>query len=174
MCSEDARLPGNSVMGTPVVLLPLPDHCALPVRNVYDAFRQGSQQRSEKSMLEIFKCGNCGKIVTISHEGAGQLVCCGRPMVKQAENSVDASNEKHVPVVEKQGDGILVKVGSVPHPMEPAHYIAWIEVMAGPYLYVKGLKPGEKPEAFFPVSSPDVKVREYCNIHGLWTNKPHH
>ncbi len=67
-------------------------------------------------MLEIFKCGNCGKIVTISHEGAGQLVCCGRPMVKQAENSVDASNEKHVPVVEKQGDGILVKALISPPP----------------------------------------------------------
>ena len=124
-------------------------------------------------MLEIFKCDNCGKIVTISHEGAGQLVCCGRPMVQQRENTVDASTEKHVPVVEKQGDGILVKVGSVPHPMEAAHSIEWIEVMSGPFLSVKGLKPGEKPESSFPVSSADVKVRAYCNLHGLWSNKPH-
>lgn len=124
-------------------------------------------------MLEIFKCANCGKIVAIAHEGAGQLVCCGRPMVQQRENTVEASTEKHVPVVEKQGDGILVQVGSVPHPMEAAHYIEWIEVMSGPTLYVKGAKPGEKPEASFPVPSADVKVRAYCNLHGLWSNKPH-
>jgi superoxide reductase len=123
--------------------------------------------------LEIFKCANCGKIVAIAHEGAGQLVCCGRPMVQQVENTVDASTEKHVPVVETYGNGILAKVGSVPHPMEAAHYIEWIEVMSGPTLYVKGLKPGEKPEASFPVPSADVKVRAYCNLHGLWSNKPH-
>ena len=124
-------------------------------------------------MLEIFKCANCGKIVMIIHEGAGQLVCCGMPMARQMENTVDASTEKHIPVVEKSGDGIIVKVGSVPHPMEDAHFIEWIEVISGPSIYVKGLKPGEKPEASFPVLSKDVKVRAYCNLHGLWSNKPH-
>jgi superoxide reductase len=57
--------------------------------------------------------------------------------------------------------------------MEAAHYIEWIEVMSGPTLYVKGGKRGEKPEASFPVPSADVKVRAYCNLHGLWSNKPH-
>jgi len=123
-------------------------------------------------VLEIFKCENCGKIVMVIHDGDGQLVCCGKPMVQQKENTVDASLEKHVPVVEKSGDGILVKVGAAPHPMEAAHYIDWIEVTTGPYLYVKGLKPGDKPEASFPLPSTNVKARAYCNIHGLWTNKP--
>jgi superoxide reductase len=123
-------------------------------------------------MLEIFKCANCGKIVMIVHEGSGQLVCCGRPMAQQVENTVDASTEKHVPVVEKGGDGILVKVGSATHPMEAAHYINWIEVISGSSMNVRGLKPGEKPEASFPGGSTDVKVRAYCNIHGLWSNKP--
>jgi superoxide reductase len=125
-------------------------------------------------MLEIFKCANCGKIVAVAHEGAGQLVCCGRQMIQQVENTIDASTEKHVPVVENHGDGILVKVGTVPHPMEASHYIQWIEVMSGSNLFVKGLKPGEKPEAYFPVTTPEVKAREYCNLHGLWTNKPQH
>jgi superoxide reductase len=124
-------------------------------------------------MLEIFKCANCGKIVMIAHEGAGKLVCCGMPMVQQVENTVDASTEKHIPVVEKSADGIMVKVGSVPHPMEATHFIEWIEVISGPSLYVKGLKPGDKPEVSFPVPSKDVKVRSYCNLHGLWSNKPH-
>ena len=124
-------------------------------------------------MLEVFKCGKCGKIVMVVSDGGGQLVCCGMPMTKQIENTVDASTEKHVPVVEPHPQGIRVKVGSVPHPMEEAHHIQWIEVISGPSLYVKGLKPGEKPEAVFPVSSKDIKVREYCNLHGLWSNKPH-
>lgn len=124
-------------------------------------------------MLEVFKCGKCGKIVMVVGEGDGTLACCGAPMVKQAENTVDASNEKHVPVVESRGKEILVRVGSVPHPMEAAHHLQWIEVISGPYLHVKGLKPGDKPEAVFPVSSTDVKVRAYCNLHGLWSNKPH-
>lgn len=124
-------------------------------------------------MLEVYKCGTCGKIVMVVSDGDGELVCCGVPMTMQVENTVDASTEKHVPVVEQRGQGILVKVGSVPHPMEQAHYIQWIEVISGNSLFVKGLKPGEKPEAVFPVASKDIKARAYCNIHGLWSNKPH-
>ena len=39
-------------------------------------------------------------------------------------------------------------------------------------MYVRGLLPGEKPEAEFGVTDTDVKVRAYCNVHGLWTNRP--
>lgn len=123
-------------------------------------------------MLEIYKCGNCGKIVEIAHEGQGQLVCCNRPMVRQEENTVDAANEKHVPVVEAGADGITVKVGSVAHPMESSHYIEWIEVMAGPELYLKRLKAGDAPQATFPALEGDVRARAYCNLHGLWSDKP--
>ena len=123
-------------------------------------------------MLDVFKCGKCGKMVMVVSNGDGQLVCCGMPMTMQEENTVDASTEKHVPVVESQGQGILVKVGSVPHPMDESHHLQWIEVISGPWLYVKGLKPGDKPEAVFPVPLKDVKARTYCNLHGLWSNKP--
>lgn len=124
-------------------------------------------------MLDVFKCATCGQIVMVVSEGDGQLVCCGKPMDRQIENTVDASNEKHVPVVESQGQGILVKVGAIPHPMDASHYIQWIEVISGPSLFVKGLKPGEKAEASFQVPLKNVKVRAYCNLHGLWSNKPH-
>lgn len=123
-------------------------------------------------MLEIYKCGTCGKIVTITHEGQGQLVCCKQPMQKQGENTVDAANEKHVPVVEKGPDGITVTVGSVHHPMEPSHYIEWIEVLSGPERFVKHLKAGEVPQASFPALEGDVRARAYCNLHGLWSDKP--
>lgn len=123
-------------------------------------------------MLEIYKCGTCGKIVTITHEGAGQLVCCKQPMAKQGENTVDAANEKHVPVVEMGAGGITVTVGSVNHPMEPTHYIEWIEVIAGPERFVKHLKAGEAPKAVFPAKGGDVRARAYCNLHGLWSDRP--
>ena len=44
-------------------------------------------------------------------------------------NTVDASNEKHVPVVTRLDDcRIKVEVVSVPHPMLPEHHIAFIYV----------------------------------------------
>ena len=118
--------------------------------------------------FEIYKCEVCGNMVEMIHEGKGELVCCGAPMKLMAENTVDASKEKHVPVVEKKADGILVKVGAAPHPMEEKHYIEWIEVIVDGKSCRKFLKPGDAPEAFFPITGNDLTVREYCNIHGLW------
>lgn len=123
------------------------------------------------SVLEIYKCELCGNIVEVMHEGAGELVCCGEPMKLMAENTVDASKEKHVPVIER-GDGtIKVKVGSVPHPMEEKHYIEWVEIIADGKAYRQFLKPGEAPEAVFNVSAKQVTAREYCNLHLLWKSE---
>lgn len=118
--------------------------------------------------LEIYKCDICGNIVEVLHGGVGELVCCGQPMTRQKENTVDAAKEKHVPVVEKKDGGWLVKVGSVAHPMEEKHYIEWIELLADGKAYRQFLKPGDAPEAFFPVAATKVTAREYCNLHGLW------
>lgn len=118
--------------------------------------------------LEIYKCEVCGNIVEVLHAGGGELVCCGQPMVLMTENTVDASKEKHVPVIEKVEGGYLVKVGGVAHPMEEKHYIEWIELIADGKCYREFLKPGQAPEAFFCVKADKVAAREYCNIHGLW------
>lgn len=119
---------------------------------------------------EVYKCEACGNIVIAIHEGDGDLVCCGEEMILMTENTVDAAKEKHVPVVEKDGDKITVKVGSVPHPMEEKHYIEWIECQIGDTVFTKMLKPGDAPEAEFCACglSGDIVVREYCNLHGLW------
>jgi len=118
--------------------------------------------------LQIYKCGVCGNMVEVVHASGGQLVCCGQPMNLMAENSVDASKEKHVPMIEKTSNGISVKVGSVPHPMEDKHYIEWIEIIVDGKAYRQFLKPGDKPEAVFCVEGNDIIAREYCNVHGLW------
>jgi len=117
---------------------------------------------------KIFKCTPDGMIVETLNDGNCELVCCGTPMVEQVENTVDASREKHVPVIEKTANGIQVKVGAAPHPMEQKHYIMWIEVRDGNRVYRQFLMPGQAPEAEFPINSTNVVAREYCNLHGLW------
>ena len=117
---------------------------------------------------QVYKCNVCGNIVELLHEGSGQLVCCGRPMELMEEQTADATTEKHVPVIEKASGGTLVKVGSVPHPMEAKHYIEWIELNVDGASYKKFLKPGDKPEAFFPVEGANLSAREYCSVHFLW------
>lgn len=117
---------------------------------------------------QVYKCEICGNIVEVVHAAGGELFCCGQPMKLMEENKVDASLEKHVPVIEKTKVGFKVKVGSVPHPMEQAHYIEWIELVADGKAYRAYLKPGEKPEAEFCIKAAKVTAREYCNLHGLW------
>ncbi len=117
---------------------------------------------------QIYKCNVCGNIVEVLHAGGGQLVCCGQPMELLAEKTKDEGLEKHVPVIERTKDGVKVKVGSVPHPMEEKHYIEWIEIIADGKVQRAHLKPGQKPEAEFCVKANKIGAREYCNLHGLW------
>ena len=117
---------------------------------------------------EIYRCPICGNIVEVLNHGAGELVCCGKPMILQKENTTDAAQEKHVPVVEKTDFGYRVKVGSVEHPMLDEHYIQWIELLTPTSVLRRELKPGCKPEATFITSEECLCVREYCNLHGLW------
>jgi superoxide reductase len=122
-------------------------------------------------MFEVYKCETCGNMTKVIHASGGSMVCCGQPMTLLTEKTDDVGKEKHVPVVEKSAKGILVKIGSVPHPMEEKHFIEWVEVRSGENVFVRRFRPGEKPEAEFCFADPDVKVRAYCNVHGLWTNK---
>jgi superoxide reductase len=118
---------------------------------------------------QIFKCEACGNIIEVLHGGDGELVCCGEEMVRFEEKAAaDEGKEKHVPVIEASDDGVTVKVGSNPHPMEEKHYIEWIEVIDGDTCCRHFLKPGQKPEAFFEGGNRIVSAREYCNVHGLW------
>ena len=118
--------------------------------------------------LGIYKCEVCDNIVEVVHAGAGELVCCGKPMKLMAENTTDASREKHVPVIVKVSGGVKVSVGSIPHPMEEKHYIEWIEIIADGKAYRQFLSPGKAAEAFFPLEAASITAREYCNLHGLW------
>lgn len=120
------------------------------------------------SRYEVYKCEICGNIVEVLHPGKGQLICCNKPMVLMKENTVEASYEKHIPVLEKTGESILVKVGSQPHPMEETHYIEWIEIINDGRILRQFLNPKEEPKASFTEKGEKIYAREYCNLHGLW------
>lgn len=118
----------------------------------------------------MYTIAKCAAIVEVQYEGAGELHCCGQPMKLMVENTVDASHEKHVPVGDREGSILAVKVSSAPHSMTEEHYIEWIEVLVGNKTYREFLKPGQAPQVIFcidPGNEPIV-LREYCNLHGLW------
>jgi len=120
---------------------------------------------------QIYKCEVCGNIVEMVHTGAGKLVCCGQPMKLMEDKVEEQGYEKHLPVVEMTDAGTIVKVGSVPHPMEEKHYIEWVEIITNDRVVRKQLKPGDVPEVKFCIKEGIIKVREFCNIHLLWATK---
>jgi len=118
----------------------------------------------------FFKCNRCGTIVGVV-EGTGErLVCCGEKMSPLVANSVDAAKEKHVPCVTVKGGEVIVKVGSVEHPMTAEHHIAWIYLQSEKGGQRRILPHDGKPEAVFALTEGDrpVAVFAYCNLHGLW------
>lgn len=124
-----------------------------------------------KEKLQLFKCQCCDFVLEVTSpiSCCDDLSCCGKPMLLLEEKTSDAGKEKHVPVLSQGHAGVKIAVGSVPHPMEQDHFIEWIEVVNGDYQNRKFLKPGEKPEAEFYVPMQNgLKVRAYCNKHGLW------
>lgn len=121
-------------------------------------------------LRQVYKCNVCGNIVEVVHAGTGELVCCGAPMDLQQEKNEDEGSEKHVPVIERTGQGVIVKVGSVPHPMETKHHIEWIEVITEHRTYRKTLDLDQEPWAEFFLEAEHVNARAYCNIHGLWVS----
>lgn len=120
--------------------------------------------------LGIYKCEKCGNIAQVLHGEKPPVTCCGKPMERLVENTVDAAVEKHVPVVEKIDGGYKVSVGSVAHPMTPDHWIEWIELVScdGKYVQRMMLEPTSTPEATFKCDADKVTAMAYCNLHGLW------
>ena len=120
--------------------------------------------------MKFYKCEVCGKIIAMVKETAVPTMCCGQPMKEIIPGSVDASLEKHVPVVSVDGKKVTVTVGAVEHPMTDEHYIQWIAINTKEGRQRKVLKPGDAPKAVFVLSDSDeyVSALAFCNLHGLW------
>lgn len=127
-------------------------------------------------ILEFYKCNICGNFVEVVLPGEGELVCCGQPMEKMREQTEkeEMLSEKHVPVIEKTQEGVEVRIGSMPHPMEDNHYIMFIETNSEDKRYVKRkyLYPHEEPVLKLKCDCNEkIVARELCNIHGLWMSE---
>ena len=121
-------------------------------------------------MAKFYICEHCGNLVGKVHDAGVPLFCCGQKMTYLEPNTVDASNEKHLPSVTVEDGVVTVNVGTVDHPMIPEHYIGWVALETKQGYQRKELKPGQKPNVVFSLSEGDevVAVYEYCNLHGLW------
>ena len=115
---------------------------------------------------QVYRCNVCGSIVQLLHVGGGSLVCCGQPMELLPEKTEDAGFEKHVPVIKKVEGGVRVKVGSIPHPMEEAHFIEWISILVDEKIYTRfldGLRELNNEEAILRVKE-IIKKRRKLDI----------
>ncbi len=120
--------------------------------------------------VKVLKCMACGKMVLELKGSQCPTKCCGEPMVELTPNTTDGALEKHVPVIEQEGNKVTVKVGSVDHPMLEAHYIEFIILETTKSAYLKTLNPNEAPCAEFLLTEGEevVAAYEYCNLHGFW------
>lgn len=119
---------------------------------------------------KFYRCEHCGNIIAFLHNSGVPVICCGEKMKEIIPGTVDASKEKHVPVVTVAGNKVTVTVGSIAHPMVEAHYIQWIFLQTKEGNQRKILAPDKAPTAEFFINEGDeaVAVYEYCNLHGLW------
>ena len=118
---------------------------------------------------KFYICEKCGNIVGMIHNGGVPMMCCGQKMTKLEAGVVEASLEKHIPVVAVEGNIVRVNVGSVTHPMSEEHHIAWVYLQTNRGGQRKCLDVAGAPEVTFALADETpVAVYAYCNLHGLW------
>ncbi len=120
--------------------------------------------------MKFYFCDSCKSLVEMVVDHGVTPVCCGKPMTELVAGTTDAAVEKHIPDAHVENGKLVVKVGSVEHPMLEEHFIQFIAVKAGSYVFRKNLVAGEAPYAEFDLNgyTGNVEIYEHCNLHGLW------
>ena len=119
--------------------------------------------------IRFYVCEHCGNIVGLIHNAGVPMMCCGQKMTELTPNTVEASVEKHLPVVTVDGDKVYVEIGSTPHPMLEEHHIVWVYLQTDRGGQRKCLEIGAEPKVTFALADEKpVSVYAYCNLHGLW------
>lgn len=118
---------------------------------------------------KFYICKHCGNIITFAKASGAPVSCCGEAMSELIANTTEASEEKHIPVTERKGNKVTVRIGEIEHPMVEEHYIEWIALDTEDELILKRLTPQDPPRAEFTLAE-DKKFTAYayCNIHSLW------
>ena len=118
---------------------------------------------------EYYLCEHCGNLIEKIHDAGVSVVCCGQKMKRLDPSIMDASKEKHIPIVSVDGNIVTVNVGSVEHPMLDEHHIIWVCLQTDKGIQRKCLEVGKAPIVTFALSEEKpVAVYAYCNLHGLW------
>lgn len=118
---------------------------------------------------KFYICRHCGNIVAYVEDKGVPVFCCGEKMQPLEPNTIDAANEKHLPVISVKDDVLTVNVGEVTHPMTEEHHISWVYVLTEKGGQRKALDHTGMPEAQFVLKDDKaVAVYAYCNLHGLW------
>ena len=73
--------------------------------------------------MSVFYLAGKSHLVEVYGDEALDLSCCGNPLKELKPNTVDAAQEKHVPVptYDAAKHEVSVSVGSVAHPMTEEH-----------------------------------------------------
>ena len=131
--------------------------------------KQNTLEVQNMSRVKFFKCRYCGNVIEKHHEGVGEIDCCGLEMDELIPNTVDASGEKHIPVVEVADGIVKVHVGAIDHPMAAEHWIEWVYLETDKGSQIKRLNPEDAPAVEFALGNEvPLVVYAYCNLHGLW------
>ena len=121
---------------------------------------------------KFYICEHCGNLVEMVHNAGVPMMCCGQKMKELVPGVVEASHEKHIPVVSVEGNVVKVMVGSVEHPMSAEHSILWVSLQSDKGVQRKYLEVGKAPVAQFSlVDEKPIAVYAYCNLHGLWKSE---
>ena len=118
---------------------------------------------------KFYVCEHCGNMIGMIHDAGVPMMCCGKKMTRLEPGTVEASHEKHIPVVKVEGNVVNVEIGSVEHPMIEAHSILWVYLQTDKGGQRKNLEVGKAPAVSFALADEKpLAVYAYCNLHGLW------
>ena len=119
---------------------------------------------------KFYQCESCKGVFYLMQHAKGKCNLNEEHLKEIQPDSIEASEEKHIPVIKCEGTHVTVFIGDAEHPMLEEHYIEWIAIETETGIQIKYLKPGGKPHAEFFLTENEklVAAYEYCNIHGLW------
>ena len=119
---------------------------------------------------KFYICRHCGNLVSMIHDAGVPMMCCGQKMTALEAGTVEASREKHIPVIEVEGTKVTVTVGAVEHPMIAEHSILWVYLQTTKGPQRKCLEVGKAPTVTFALTEDEepLAAYAYCNLHGLW------
>lgn len=118
--------------------------------------------------MNFYKCRNCQNIITTVNKSDKRVVCCNEKMEVLIAGSVEASKEKHIPVITIEEGNVIIEIGELIHPMSEEHYIEWIALETEKGIMIEKLNPKEEPKVYFKTNQKIKAAYAYCNLHGLW------